>query len=57
MDSTEGVNAQVKEVTSSLTEQTVLPDSGYNYLTQVKVKAIPVVETDNAAGGKTVTIG
>ena len=57
MDSTEGVNAQAKEVTASLVEQTVLPDNGYNYLTHVKVKAIPVVETDNAAGGKTVTIG
>ena len=57
MDSTEGVNAQAKEVTASLVDQTVLPDNGYNYLSQVKVKAIPVVETDNAAGGKTVTIG
>jgi hypothetical protein len=57
MDSTEGVNAQSKEVTPTMAEQTIIPDSGYNYLTQVKVKAIPVVETDNAAGGKTVTIG
>lgn len=57
MDSTEGVNAQSKEVTASLTDQTVLPDTGFNYLTQVKVQKIPVVETDNAAGGKTVTIG
>lgn len=57
MDSTEGVNAQSKEVTASLVDQTVLPDNGYNYLTQVKVKAIPVVETDNSAGGITVTIG
>lgn len=57
MDSTEGVNAQSKEITPSMSEQTVLPDSGYNYLSQVKVKAIPVVETENAAGGITVTIG
>ena len=57
MDSTEGVNAQAKEVTPSVSEQEILPDSGYNYLTQVTVKAIPYVETDNAAGGKTVTIG
>lgn len=57
MDSTEGVNAQSKEVTPKMSEQTILPDSGYNYLSQVKVKAIPVVETDNTAGGKTVTIG
>lgn len=57
MSTTEGVNAQSKEVTPSMSAQTVLPDSGYNYLAQVKVNAIPVVETDNAAGGKTVTIG
>lgn len=57
MDSTEGVNAQSKEVTASLEDQTVLPDNGYNYLTQVKVKAIPYAESVNSAGGKTVTIG
>lgn len=57
MTSTEGVNAQSKEVTPKMTEQTILPDSGYNYLSQVKVNAIPYTETNNAAGGKTVTIG
>ena len=57
MDSTEGVKAQSKEITPTMAEQTILPDSGYNYLSQVKVKAIPVVETNNSAGGKTVTIG
>ena len=57
MTSTEGVNAQAKEVTPSMSEQTIVPDSGYNYLSQVKVDAIPVVETENAAGGTTVTIG
>ena len=57
MTSTEGVKAQSKEVTPSMSAQTIVPDSGYNYLSQVSVKAIPVVETDNAAGGKTVTIG
>jgi hypothetical protein len=40
-----------------MSAQTIVPDSGYNYLAQVQVNAIPVVETDNAAGGKTVTIG
>lgn len=53
----EGVNAQSREVTASFVDQTVLPEEGYNYLTEVKIKAIPIVETDNAAGGKTVTIG
>lgn len=57
MDSTEGVNAQAKEATPKMTSQTIIPDDGYNYLTQVVVQAIPVVETNNAAGGKTVTIG
>lgn len=48
---------QVKNVTPYLTAQTVLPDAGYDYLSQVNVAAISIVETDNAAGGKTVTIG
>lgn len=51
------VTAHAKEVTPAFTPQTVLPDSGYDYLSQVTVKAIPVTYTDNAAGGQTVTIG
>ena len=39
------------------TEQTVLPDSGYTHLSEVTIDAIPIVTTDNSAGGKTVTIG
>ena len=57
MSGSEGVNAQSKEVTSSTVDQTVIPDSGYTHLAQVVVKAIPYVESDNSAGGKTVTIG
>lgn len=57
MSGMEGVKAQSKEVTPSRSAQTILPDSGYNYLSQVSVKAIPYVESDNAAGGITVTIG
>lgn len=59
MSGTEGANAQSKEVTPSVAEQTILPDAsaGYNYLAQVVVKAIPYVESDNSAGGVTVTIG
>lgn len=53
----EGSTAQAKSVTPSTTAQTVLPDEGYDYLSQVTVAAIPYVEADNAAGGKTVTIG
>lgn len=57
MSGTEDANPQAKEVTPSFTEQTVLPDTGCNYLSQVKVGAIPVSYADNAAGGTTVTIG
>ena len=53
----ESIEVQSKNVTPSLTAQTVLPDTGYDYLSQVNVAAIPVTEVDNAAGGKTVTIG
>lgn len=57
MSGSEDVNAQSKTVTPSTSIQTITPDTGYNYLTQVTVNAIPYTETDNAAGGKTVTIG
>lgn len=53
----EGGTSQAKTVTPTLSVQTVLPDEGVDFLSQVTVNAIPVVETDNAAGGKTVTIG
>ena len=53
----EGVVAQSKSVTPYLTSKTYLPDSGYDYLSQVTVAAITITETDNAQGGKTVTIG
>lgn len=57
MSSTEGAKPQSKEVTPSTADQTILPDSGYNYLSEVTVKAIPYVESENSAGGTTVTIG
>lgn len=50
------ITVHAKTVTPAKTPQTVLPDEGYDYLSQVTVEAIPYVETDNAAGGKTVTI-
>ena len=53
----EGVNLQSKSVTSSFTAQTVTADAGYDALSQVTVNAMPYSETDNAAGGVTVTIG
>lgn len=57
MSGSEGMSAQAKTVTPSTTAQVVMPDSPtYNCLSQVTVNAIPYTETDNAAGGKTVTI-
>ena len=53
----ESINAQTKSVTPSFTQQVVQPDDGYDYLSAVTVAAIPVAYADNAAGGRTVTIG
>lgn len=57
MSGSEDVSAQAKTVTPTTAQQVIAPDSPtYNYLSQVTVLAIPYTETDNAAGGKTVTI-
>lgn len=53
----EAIKAQEKTVTPAVTQQTVQPDSGYDYLSAVTVSAIPYVESENSAGGTTVTIG
>lgn len=59
MSGSEDVKSQQKTVTPSTSQQVITPDteSGYNALSQVTVEAIPYNEADNAAGGKTVTIG
>lgn len=58
MSGSENMKPQSKTVTPTSSAQTILPDSPtYNCLSQVTVNAIPYTETDNAAGGKTVTIG
>ena len=57
MSGTEEVNAESVTVTPTTSIQTITPSTGYNYLAQVTVNAIPYVESDNAAGGITVTIG
>lgn len=53
----EAVSATAVNITPYLTAQTVLPPSGYDYISQANVAAIAITESDNAAGGKTVTIG
>lgn len=57
----ESVTAVAAVVTPSVTAQTVLPSSydgeSYDYFSQVTVSAIPYTDVDNAAGGRTVTIG
>lgn len=54
----EAVTAGAVSVTPYLTAQTILPSSiSKDYISQVNVAAIAVTESDNAAGGKTVTIG
>lgn len=53
----EEVKAQTKSVTPTMAAQTVLPDEGFDYLSQVDVAAIPVTYSDNSAGGQTCTIG
>lgn len=52
----EGVTAQAKTATPYTTQQTILPDSGYDYLSQVTVEAIYYNEVANAYG-TTVEIG
>ena len=57
LEPSSAIKVQAKTVTPSLNSQTVLPDNGFDYLSQVTVNAIPYVETENSAGGITVTIG
>ena len=57
LEPSSSVTVHAKTVTPTKDQQVVLPDEGYDYLSQVTVEAIPYVETENSAGGLTVTIG
>lgn len=59
MSGSEGVLATQANVTPYTTAQTITPaDLGnFNSITQINVAAIAYTETDNSAGGVTVTIG
>lgn len=56
MSGEEGVNAESVTATPTTSQQTITPSTGYNYISQIVIAAIPYTETDNAAGGKTATI-
>lgn len=56
MSGSENFKGQAKTATPSTQKQVFVPDSGYNAITEFTVEAIPYVESDNSAGGKTVTI-
>lgn len=53
----EAVSAQSKTATPTETAQTILPDSGFDYLSQVDIEPIPYEEIPNSAGGITIKIG
>ena len=57
MTGQEDLNIQSKTITPTFAAQTILPDEGYDYLSQVVVSAIPMTESENTAGGLTLTIG
>lgn len=56
LEPSSAIKVHAKTVTPKTTQQTIIPDKGFDYLAQVTVNPIPYVETDNSAGGKTVTI-
>ena len=57
MSGMEDAKPQAKTVSPTFEDQQIVPDAGYNYLSQVTVNAIRVTRSNNNAGGTTVTIG
>lgn len=59
MSGSEGMKATAASVTPYTTAQTITPASlgDFNSISQINVAAIAYTESDNAAGGVTVTIG
>ena len=59
MSGSEDMLATSATITPYTTAQTIIPSDlgNYNAITQINVSAIAYSETDNAAGGKTATIG
>ena len=57
MTGTEDVKLQKGSATPSNVPQTKTPDAGFNGFSQFDIAAVPYVESDNPAGGKTATIG
>lgn len=55
--SSTSAKTQEKTVYSSTSEQVITPDTGYDALSKVTVKAIPYTETTDSSGGTTVDIG
>lgn len=57
MSGAEDLKPQQKTVTPKKEQQVIIPDEGFNALSQVTVQGIPYQTTENPAGGNTVTIG
>lgn len=54
----EAISAQSKTTTPTFSQQTILPDQDYDYLSQVTVNAIPLTESaTSGTTGYTITVG
>lgn len=51
------IYTQIKTIKPSIYQQTVFPDEGFNYLSEIILEPIPYTETPNKFDGLTVRIG